>query len=106
MITDESVTMSNSVKNVRLLDRSASFISGASKVKYNTLLKERHILYEYIHCKKRLTVFPSPAGMSLTKLSLAGKSLTSDTLAGDGKTANLFLQCTASRPAPYESQFS
>jgi hypothetical protein len=24
-----------------------------------------------VHCKKRLTVFPSPAGMSLTKLSLA-----------------------------------
>ncbi len=34
-----------------------------------------------VHCK-RLAVFPSPAGMSLTKLSL------------DGKTANLFLQCT------------
>jgi hypothetical protein len=26
-----------------------------------------------IHCKKRLAVFLSPAGMSLTKLSLAGK---------------------------------
>ncbi len=25
------------------------------------------------HCKKRLAVFPSPAGMSVTKLSLAGK---------------------------------
>ncbi len=25
-----------------------------------------------LHCKKRLAVFPSPAGMSLTKLSLAG----------------------------------
>jgi hypothetical protein len=25
--------------------------------------------------KKRLTVFPSPAGMSLTKLSLAGNNL-------------------------------
>jgi hypothetical protein len=33
--------------------------------------------------KKRLVVFPSPAGLSLTKLSLAGKT-------GDGKTANLF----------------
>ncbi len=28
---------------------------------------------EPVHCKKRLEVFPSPAGMSLTKLSLAGK---------------------------------
>jgi hypothetical protein len=28
-----------------------------------------------IHCKKRLSFFPSPAGMSLTKLSLAGNNL-------------------------------
>jgi hypothetical protein len=27
-----------------------------------------------IHCKKSLTIFPSPAGMSLTKLSLAGNN--------------------------------
>ncbi len=27
---------------------------------------------EPVHCKKRLPIFPSPAGMSLTKLSLAG----------------------------------
>jgi hypothetical protein len=26
-----------------------------------------------VHCKKRLSIFPSPAGMSLTKLSLAWK---------------------------------
>ncbi len=26
-----------------------------------------------VHCKKKLAVFPSPAGMSLTKLSLPGK---------------------------------
>jgi hypothetical protein len=25
----------------------------------------------FIHCKKRLSIFPSPAGMSLTKLSMA-----------------------------------
>jgi hypothetical protein len=25
-----------------------------------------------VHCKKRLAVFPSPAGMSPTKLSVAG----------------------------------
>ncbi len=55
-----------------------------------------------IHCIKGLAVFPSPAGMSLTKLSLMGnnllfpakESLISDIPAGDGKTANLFLQCT------------
>jgi hypothetical protein len=28
-----------------------------------------------IHCKKKLSFFPSPAGMSLTKLSLAGNNL-------------------------------
>jgi hypothetical protein len=28
-----------------------------------------------IHCKKRLSFFPSPAGMSLTKLSLVGNNL-------------------------------
>ncbi len=44
------------------------------------------------HCKKRLTIFPFPAGMSLTKLYLDG-SLVCDIPAGDGKMANLFLQC-------------
>ncbi len=28
-----------------------------------------------LHCKKRLTIFPCPAGMSPTKLSLAGNNL-------------------------------
>ncbi len=28
-----------------------------------------------LHCKKRLAIFPSPAGMSLTKISLAGNNL-------------------------------
>ncbi len=57
---------------------------------------------KYVHCKKRLAVFPSPAGMSLTKLSLAGNNLiipgqtefVRDIPTGDRKTANLFLQCT------------
>ncbi len=51
-----------------------------------------------LHCKKRFTVFPSAAGMSLTELFLAGNYLfpassVSDLPAADGKTANLFLQC-------------
>jgi hypothetical protein len=29
---------------------------------------------ESLHCKKRLAVLPPPAGMSLTKLSLAGNN--------------------------------
>jgi hypothetical protein len=64
-----------------------------------------------MHCKKGLAVFPSPAGMSLTKLSLGGKnlyktslfppreSLVSDIPAGDGKMANLFLQCVGADTA-------
>ncbi len=28
-----------------------------------------------LHCEKRFVIFPSPAGMSLTKLSLDGNSL-------------------------------
>jgi hypothetical protein len=48
--------------------------------------------------QKKLAIFPSPAKMSLTKLSLAGKNsiiptqgeLAIDIPAGDGKIANLF----------------
>ncbi len=57
----------------------------------------------FLHCKKWLAIFPSPAGMSLTKLSLAGnnqitvfpawENLVSDIPARDRKIANLFLQC-------------
>ncbi len=32
-------------------------------------------LNSHIHCKKMLSIFPSPAGMSCTKLSLAGNNL-------------------------------
>jgi len=31
--------------------------------------------FQRLHCKKWLSIFPSPAGMSLTKISLAGKNL-------------------------------
>jgi hypothetical protein len=31
--------------------------------------------YKKLHCKKRLAIFPSPAGMSLIKLSLAENNL-------------------------------
>jgi hypothetical protein len=61
-------------------------------------------LYENIrlHCKKRLADFPSPAGMSLTKLSLSVNILIiqdqgefSYLHPGWGrKIANLFLQCS------------
>jgi hypothetical protein len=41
-----------------------------------------------LHCKKRLPVFPSPAGMSPTKLSLTGNN---DVPAGDGKIGKPFI---------------
>ena len=51
----------------------------------------------WLHCKKILAIFASPAGMSLTKLSLAGNNLIISgqeefgyIQAGDGKIANLF----------------
>jgi hypothetical protein len=37
---------------------------------YNT-----HNIEPTLHCKKRLAIFPSPAGISLTKLSLAWNNL-------------------------------
>ncbi len=51
-----------------------------------------------VHCKKRLSIFLSSAGMSMTKLSLAGnnliipvrQSLVSDIPAGEGKIVNAF----------------
>ncbi len=57
---------------------------------------------EDMRCKKRLSIFPSSAGMPLTKVSLAGnnhgitksfparESLVSDIPAGDGKISELF----------------
>ncbi len=58
--------------------------------------------YRLVHCKKGFPIFPSPAGMSLTKLSLDGnydviyklflhrESLVSDIPAGDGNIEKLF----------------
>jgi hypothetical protein len=55
---------------------------------------------EYAHFEKRLTIFPSPDGMSLTELSMAGnnliiyqpcrESLVSAVQSGDMKIVNLF----------------
>ncbi len=58
------------------------------------------------HRKKSFSIFPSPAGMALTKLSLGGnndviynlfpsrESLVSDIPAGDGNIEKLFLRCS------------
>jgi hypothetical protein len=40
----------------------------------------------FLHCKKRFAIFPSPAGMSLTKLSLAGNNLIKISLENDCTT--------------------
>jgi hypothetical protein len=55
------------------------------KYKVNLATKLFLIQLHTVYCKKRLATFPSPAEMSLTKLSLGGN--------GDGNVANLFLQC-------------
>jgi len=48
----------------------------------------RFFSMHYVHYKKRLSFFPSPTGMLLTKLSLAGNNLIIP--AGEGKNDNLF----------------
>ncbi len=50
-----------------------------SMLKWSMLLLKSPWVW-HIHCKKRLSIFPSPAGMSLTKM------------------ANLFLQCAVVIP--------
>jgi hypothetical protein len=67
------------------------------------------VLPWFLHRKKSLSIFLSPAGMSLTKLSLGGnydviyklfpprESLVSDIPAGDGNIEKLFLRCCSLR---------
>jgi hypothetical protein len=43
-----------------------------------------------LHCKKRLSFFPSPAGMSLATLFLAGNNLLVTSRLGTGKTMTFF----------------
>ncbi len=50
-----------------------------------------------VGCKK-LTIFPSPARISLIKLFPARERLVSDIPAGEGEIVNLFLRCRCSRP--------
>jgi hypothetical protein len=49
------------------LNKKRTYLRLTSIYFFNTL--------KYIHCKKGLAVFPSPAGMSLTKLFLGGNNL-------------------------------
>ncbi len=89
------------MRMLSIINLLSSFKSlGSSVFCSDTLKPLMHMLS--IHCKNRLAVFLSPAGMSLTKLSLVGNKFRipgqgefGDIPAGDGKTAsaNLFLQC-------------
>jgi hypothetical protein len=66
---------------------------------------KKNIAYATLHGKKYFSIFPSPAEMSLTKLSLGGnndvinklfppkESLVSDIPAGNGNIEKLFLRC-------------
>jgi hypothetical protein len=66
--------------------RSVSLVHGSMPAVLNiaTGKKNVHTPYQFpeiylqtkrLHCKKRLSFFPSPAGMSLIKLSMAGNNL-------------------------------
>ncbi len=61
-----------------------SDISQKSRIRH-----EANRAVEYVHCKKRLAAFPSPVGMSLTKLFLVVK-LNYPTQGEFGKTDNFF----------------
>jgi hypothetical protein len=50
-----------------------------------------------VHGKKRFAIFPSPAWMLITKLSLARESLVCDIPAGEGKIAHLFYSVVEKR---------
>ncbi len=90
------------------------YVASPVTTKYAVAVVARNycVAWKYCaHCQKRLAIFPSPAGMSLTTLSLAGndlpnqtklslagkiklfsarESLVRDIPTGDGKIANLF----------------
>jgi hypothetical protein len=67
---------SNLLKEVKL----CIFINCIQKINNNKKVKknlganvqQELVGVKTIHCKKRILFFPSPAGMSLTKLTLAG----------------------------------
>ncbi len=74
-----------------------STLPPATQEDYNSAQREERISERERYNVKKVSDFPSPAEMSLTKLSLAGnivrESLVSDIPAGDRKIANIFLQC-------------
>jgi hypothetical protein len=72
------------------------------------------LLWNGVHCKKELAIFPSPAGMSLTKLSLGGKKLNFSrpgrvwsvtSRLGTGKRPTLFYSVEAARQSNTDPSF-
>jgi hypothetical protein len=88
----------NQTKNTMLFSTVASFGSTPHSFQLHRQTtfaqREERISEKEIQRKKRLAIFPSPAGMSLNKLSLADnnlrESLVSDIPAGERKIPNLF----------------
>jgi hypothetical protein len=63
-------------KVYHLSNRSGSSPSNLSLLHavLGNIISRQSLIFFKPHCKKRLLIFPSPAGMSLTKLSLAGNN--------------------------------
>ncbi len=74
--------------------RNCTFASGIEQSKISILIDDMYIKFPYIHSKKRLSIFPSPGRVSLTKLSLAAPGVIKFFPAGDGKIDKLFLHCS------------
>jgi hypothetical protein len=55
------------------LTRPSASVSSEPVVRPAALTANGPLFREQVHCKKRLAVIPSPAGMSLSKLSIAEK---------------------------------
>jgi hypothetical protein len=70
--------MENAEDVVNLEFESESIVTDVSHAKIGTITDNEQLVTSTwricLHWKKRLTIFPSPAGMSLTKLSMSGNS--------------------------------
>ncbi len=94
---------------VLLMARTASMMSSLLDCNKDRSLESNLTIIRYT-VKKRLTIFLSLAGMSLTNLSLAGifparESLVSDIPAGDGKINKSFYSVYAPQHAAPKGHF-
>ncbi len=109
LLTLKRVTMKSYIFSQKSLWRAIYDSNKIAKSRHSLVLLFSGCAFKRVfkpHRKKSFSVFPSPAGMSLTKLSLGGnidvihklfpprESLVSDIPAGDSNIEQLFLQCT------------